>query len=234
MNPDGQRIISSLERVNAERARRAGDPELVASTLAVKRWQHARFEHTYADLLASTRYGDAARFFLDDLYGPTDFTRRDQEFARIVPGLVRLFPSEIVRTVVALSDLHALSEELDTLMARAVATTAVTDQAYARAWRQVGRPPDRQRQIDLMLEVGGALERYTRNPLLRHSLRLMRGPAHAMGLGTLQEFLERGFDTFRAMRGARDFLDIVAVRERDLAGRWFAGEDVPLVTSASP
>jgi hypothetical protein len=57
-----------------------------------------------------------------------------------------------------------------------------------------------------MLAVGTALDRYTRNPLLRHSLRLMRGPAQAAGLGVLQAFLERGFDTFGEMRGATEFL----------------------------
>ncbi len=75
----------------------------------------------------------------------------------------------------------------------------------------------------LMLQVGGALERYTRNPLLRHSLRLMRAPAQAAGLGALQSFLENGFDTFREMRGAREFLDTIANRERELAARLFGG-----------
>jgi len=74
-----------------------------------------------------------------------------------------------------------------------------------------------------MLTVGSALDRYTRNPLLRASLRLMRGPAAIAGLGVLQAFLERGFDTFRDMGGAREFLDTVARRERELASRLFAG-----------
>ena len=39
--------------------------------------------------------------------------------------------------------------------------------------------------------------------MLRNSLRLMRGPAQVAGLGDLQAFLESGFETFRAMRGAR-------------------------------
>ncbi|GMV45109.1 MAG: hypothetical protein AMXMBFR66_05070 [Pseudomonadota bacterium] len=223
MTPEGQRIIDNIERVDAERARRAADAQLAERTLAVKRWQHARFGRTYADLLASARYGDASRFFLDDLYGPTDFAQRDRQFARIVPGLVRLFPREIVKTVVALSELHALSEQFDSAMAEAVTPDTIDEAAYGRAWRRVGDPAGRERQIALMLEVARALERYTRNPLLRHSLRLMRAPAHAMGLGTLQEFLERGFDTFGRMKGAGAFLDTIAERERALAARFFAG-----------
>ena len=61
---------------------------------------------------------------------------------------------------------------------------------------------DRVRQIDLIVEVGKALDRYTRNPWLRHTLRVMRAPAKAAGLSAMQQFLELGFDTFGAIGGA--------------------------------
>ncbi len=226
MNLKGEQILRGLHVVAAERAARAADPALAAAVVAVKHYQHLRFQATYADLLASPRYARAAQFFLDDLYGPMDFTRRDDEFARIVPGLVRLFPDDIVSTVVSLSELHSLSETLDTAMARTVGAATIDDTVYAAAWRAVGQPDARERQIALMLSVGTALDRYTRNPLLRHSLRVMRRPAQAAGLGTLQTFLETGFDTFRGMQGAAPFLDTVATRERALARRLFAGGGV--------
>jgi hypothetical protein len=193
----------------------------------VKHFQHARFERTYADLLANPRYARAARFFLEDLYGPGDFTQRDAQFARVVPALVRLFPAELVGTVLQLAQLHALSERLDSAMAVPVAAAAVPLDAplYARAWRAVGEPESRARQIDLMLAVGSALDRYTRSALLRHTLRLMRGPAQAAGLGALQSFLESGFDTFKGMGGANAFLGVIEQRERALAEHLFAGGD---------
>jgi hypothetical protein len=197
--------------------------------LAVKRFQHARFERTYADMLADRRYAQAARFFLEDLYGPHDFSQRDGEFARIVPALVRLFPREIVGTVEALAELHALSEALDGRMAQVVedfADPCLSGAAYGRAWRAVGEPEARERQVALMLEVGAAIDRYTRKPLLRQTLRLMRGPAQAAGLSSLQRFLETGFDTFGRMGGAGDFLKTIAVRERALSAQLFGGEDV--------
>jgi hypothetical protein len=231
MTPDGQAIIDCLQAVAAERARRQADAALGQRVQAVKQWQHARFADLYAAELASARYGDAARFFLDDLYGPGDFSLRDQQFARIVPALVRLFPEPIVQTVLTLARLHALSERLDSAMGEQLATEGagakILDSAlYGQAWRGVGEPAAREQQIVLMLAVGGALDRYTRNPLLRHSLRLMRAPAQAAGLGALQTFLERGFDTFRAMGGAQPFLDLIATRERALAARLFTGEPI--------
>ncbi len=226
MSDVGEDILRSLREVAAERLCRRGDAALAARVAAVKQFQQTRFRETYADLLAHPRYGRAAVFFLDDLYGPSDFTERDDQFVRIVPALIRIFPLEVAATVAALAELHALSERLDTLMARALTSANIDGRCYGLAWRATAQPIGRARQIALTMTVGAALERYTRKPLLRQSLRLMRGPAQAAGLGALQRFLETGFDAFREMHGATAFLDTVASRERAFAAALFDGGDL--------
>ena len=74
---------------------------------------------------------------------------------------------------------------------------------------------------------------HTRNPVLRGALRMMRRPAQAAGLGDLQRFLEAGFDTFGAMRGAGEFLGLVREREQALCVALFASTAVTSVTEAS-
>lgn len=221
MNKRGELILQHLGAVRVERAARAADAALAERVLEVKRYQQARFALTYAGQLRHPRYAGAAKFFLDDLYGPGDFSQRDTQFARIVPALVRLFPSEVVSTVEALTALHALSEQLDSEMARNVVNLPLTAASYVDAWRRTGQPANRQRQIDLMLDVGRALDLYTRRPLLRHTLRAMRLPARKAGLSELQVFLESGFETFRAMHGADEFLSEIALRERAMAASLF-------------
>jgi hypothetical protein len=232
LNPAGEKILTHLAEVAALRARRDGSPEWAAQLRQVKEFQHRRFEATYADLLAQPRYARAARFFLQELYGPGDFSARDQQFARVVPALVRLFPDDIVVTVALLSQLHALSEKLDSEMADslqgALNNTPLNPHRYAQAWRHVGQAAQREEQIALTLQVGSALDRFTRKTLLRQSLRLMRVPARRAGLAALQTFLEAGFDTFRDMGGADYFLDTVARRERALAAALFAGGEPPI------
>jgi hypothetical protein len=220
----GADILRCLRAVGQERVARAADPALSQRVAEIKRYQHARFEASYADLLASPRYAPAARFFLEDLYGPGDFTQRDQQFERVVPALVRVFPHDIVTTVSRLAQLHELSESLDTAMGRVIGSEPVDSTSYALAWRTVGRAADRERQIALTLEIGSALDRFVKNALLRGSLRMMRGPAQAAGLGSLQDFLESGFDAFRGMRGAAYFLNTIAARERELATKLFASD----------
>ena len=83
-------IVSHLHQMAAERNRRECSPTLKAAVQAVKLYQQERFSLTYADLLASSRYGKAARFFLEELYGPRDFARRDAQFSRVIPALLWL------------------------------------------------------------------------------------------------------------------------------------------------
>jgi hypothetical protein len=231
---DAPTILRDLQTVADERARRASDPAFAARVEAVKQYQHERFARTYADLLADARYADAARFFLDDLYGPRDYTERDAQFARIVPALARLFPPALVATVAELIELHALSERFDSALARALGGDTLDATMYLRAWQAAGDRAGRLRQIELMRSVGNALDGYTRNPLLRHSLKLMRAPARAAGLGALQTLLERGFDTFRALGGAGAFLDIITARERALVDRLFDATDATPYASDDP
>jgi hypothetical protein len=227
MTPSGTLILTHLGAVRVERAARAADAAFAERVLHLKRYQQLRFEKTYADLLIHPRFAGASRFFLDDLYGPNDFTQRDAQFARIVPALVRLFPAEVVTTVATLSALHALSEQLDSEMARNIGVVPLTASAYIDAWRATGQSANRERQIHLMLEVGHALDVYTHRPLLRHSLRAMRIPARAAGMAALQSFLERGFETFRALNGAGEFLSQIGERERAVAAGLFGNPAVP-------
>jgi hypothetical protein len=87
---------------------------------------------------------------------------------------------------------------------------------YAQAWREPGSRRRVKGRSASSWTSGTALGRHTRKPL-RASLRLMRGPAQAAGLGALQAFLETGFYAFRQLPDLAGFLAVVAGRERELA-----------------
>jgi len=228
-------ILIQLQEVERQRSLRESEPSLSTRVQALKRYQQQRFSKTYGDLLASSRYAQATEFFLQELYGPGDFSRRDAQFARVVPALVRIFPSEVVSTVAKLAHLHALSETLDTRMAQLLGSELLNPLHYAQAWQACGLAESRMRQIELTLDVGASLEHLTRKPLLRQALRMMRGPATAAGLPELQNFLENGFDTFKAMKGAQEFLQTIRQRETQLAHALFApGAVAKLAGTACP
>lgn len=228
-------IRADLARVRAVRAaaRRAGNDRLT-----LRAWQAARLASTYADLLADPRHGPAARFFLEDLYGPKDFSERDAEIARILPTMTRLLPLSAVRTFGLAISLDCLSEELDAALVTALraalptgAPMVIDVPGYTAAFRASSSRADRERQIGLAGKIGVALDALSRKPLIAKAVEMMRGPAHAAGLGDLHDFLERGFQAFRHMRGADEFLGIIDRRERRILDRVLGGDPDPFRTT---
>lgn len=202
--------------------------------MLLREWQAARLAHTYADLLASEHFGQAAQFFLSDLYGPKDFSSRDDEIERILPLLLSLLPLSALQTIALAIEVDALTEQLDAAMVgeldRAGAINGIDEDSYAVAYRRVGRRKDRERQIVLIRSTGDALEKLAQKSLLTALLKLMRAPAHLTGLADLHAFLENGFDAFRRMGNASEFLDCIESRERKLFENMFSGVDKPFAS----
>lgn len=215
-------IRDSMQTVAGLRAKASAQPALGAAVTAVKRLQATRFRHCYSDLMESRDFGPASRFFLEELYGEADYAQRDQQFARIAGTLATVFPASVVSTAVALSQLHALTEELDHLMAsycvqHGISASNLDAASYVAAWHFVGRRADRQQQLVDVLSLGQELAVLTTKPGLALLLKLMRRPAASAGLGSLQQFLERGFAIFAALSRNKGkvhaFLSTVETRE---------------------
>jgi len=220
---DASKLIrDSVMRVAELRQIAVDTPGLAQAVSDIKQFQSRRFSGTYADLLHSDQFKLAALFFLDELYSEKDYSARDAQFARIAGTLERVFPQQVVQTAVSLAQVHRLTEELDMDMAqRWLKSRGGSEVArYIRAWRAADRRPDRQTQLRAVVDIGLELDRLTRTPGLRFMLKMMRKPAQLAGLGTLQAFLEAGFDIFAALgrrgEGVRNFLATVQTREASL------------------
>lgn len=220
-------LRSNLSRAKSLRCTSANSREDQADRNRLREWQSLRLARTHRDLLDSPRFGPAARFFLDDLYGPKDFSRRDDEVERIVPLMTRLLPPPALRTIAMAIGLDALSEELDSAMIAALRTSGrmrqIDDAAYGSAYRACDNRGQREAQIRLICETGKALDGLTRMPLLSALLRAMRGPAHMAGLAELHDFLDRGYAAFKHMGKAEGFLRTICDRETALMNQWLAG-----------
>jgi hypothetical protein len=189
-------------------------------------FQAKRLAGTYRDLQSTPRYGPAVEFFLTDLYGPQDLAERDAQVLRALDKLKRFLPSGALQALARAFELHVLSIELDAATAAGLPQDRRIDGvAYAGAYRAAGRPGDRARQIALIGDIGRLLDGLAHRPEVGLAIRLARGPAHAAGYGQLQDFLERGYESFRRMGGAAEFLATIELRERELMDGLFAGAD---------
>jgi hypothetical protein len=220
------RLSAALGRVISLRENFDAHPELAAPWKEVKHWQSHRLRRTYPDLFAQPRYKIAGEFFLSEIYGAKDFSQRDREALRVVPKLARMLPERAVETLLLAVELDEMSEQLDARVAANV-MLPVNDASYAAAYVAAGTPEERQAQIHHVDKIGRALEKLARLPLLSGMLQLMRAPAEAAGLSHLHYFLQRGFEAFKAMGPAGEFLGTISARETQLMQRLFARDPMP-------
>ncbi|MDO9292331.1 MAG: hypothetical protein Q7U09_12180 [Hydrogenophaga sp.] len=210
-----EQIRMHLQRVEHLREQ-ALDAGLASAVHQVKQLQARRFRATYADFLVQPRYAEATRFFLDELYGEHDFTERDAQFGRIAGAIERMFPDAVAELAVDLAETHALTETLDHQLAThwlAQDSSRSEAERYVRSWRLTGERPLRDRQLSVVKHMGRELQRLTRMRSLSIALKLMRKPAQAAGLSSLQQFLESGFSAFASLGDAQAFLATINERE---------------------
>jgi hypothetical protein len=198
----------------------------------LRRWQAQRLRESFARFLEDPSRRPAAEFFLTDVYGDHDFSRRDADIARVLPAMQKLLPAALLVTVADAIELGALTQALDLRMAECLQDLAprrrTLDMAlYARAYRECGLPRVRARQIALIAEVGNGLARALHMPGVAMLLRLSRVPARAAGLSELQGFLERGFEAFAALGDAARFLEEIRREETRFMRELFAGGPRP-------
>jgi len=193
----------------------------------LRRWQAQRLRESFARFLKDPSRRPAAEFFLTDVYGDHDFSRRDADIARVLPAMQRLLPGALLQTVADAIELGALTQAFDLRMAEILQRLAprrrTLDLAlYAQAYRDCGLPRLRARQIALIADVGNGLANALRMPGVATLLRLSRMPARAAGLSELQGFLERGFDAFAALGDAPRFVEEIRREEIEFSRSLFA------------
>ena len=227
-----QFLLQQIRRAKELRAAHEARPGGAAQRLLLREWQAARLARTHKDLLSDPEYRPGAEFFLSDLYGLQDTTKRDAALERIYPTMVKMLPADALHGVGLAVELDAVSEELDAqlldvLVQQLGLRDAITEAAYVEAYRRCDNYVLRQHQIELVRQVGEDLALVVGKPMVYRVLRAMRGPARMAGFGALQDFLERGFSAFKKMTDPQPFLDTIQRRETQILERIYARHPRP-------
>lgn len=233
-----QRLGEQLDKVIARHRRRKQHPELEGKILKLASWQSRRLLDTYADLYATERYRQAVTFFTEDMYGEKDFSKRDMDAKKVYPIMSRVLPGSMIGTLATVMELNALTMELDDGMVEALtelgAMDDINEESYAEAFRRNATLDQRRYQMSLVLQVGKELARYVKYPYISGALKVASKPAHMLGLGELQDVLERGFASYKGMNGADEFLFQIEDREGKIMDKIFAGEPKPFEIDKVP
>lgn len=226
--------LALVDEIAGTRAQVARDPGKLSRLRALQRWQVERLQETYADFSSEPRHRRAIAFFIEDLYGPHDFTQRHRDLRKVLHQWERLLGERALQAVTHALELEALSQSLDLAVLAALGTANLTAASYAAAYRRADGREDRQRQIWLILAAGRELDALLNVAGIGVALRAARLPARMIGVSTLQEFLERGYRAFKTMGGAQELLRSIEQRETTIMQRLFAGSADPFRIDGPP
>jgi len=206
----------AIARSNELHSEYLDDPALYESYDRFARWQLDYMLPFFSDLLEPEGYPEAVDFIVSDLAG-VGVSKRDRDIERAAPVIVRSLPAHPLETAAAAVELNARALEINLGICRELLVDgelppAISEKDYFIACRAVSSYDECVDLVNLAAELGEALKRLVRVPLIGGLLRTMRKPARTAGFGALQEFLETGYLTFRQISDIDRFLELLRIR----------------------
>jgi hypothetical protein len=193
--------------------------------LALQTFQSHRLQRDLADLAAEAQYRQIAQFFFEEMYGPRDFSARDEQ-AQWAHKFVHRTPGVTIHDVEPVLDLLELTNQLDDEIAELLielgAPLDFDEAIYERAYRLADNYDTRVDQIDLVIIALANVHRLGRKRLLGIALQSTQGLAHALGMGDLHRFLWLGYQAIQPVRDITRFLNTIETRERARLDRIYA------------
>ncbi|MFZ2488559.1 MAG: hypothetical protein WAZ19_10600 [Anaerolineae bacterium] len=220
---DAARLAAGLRSSLAHHERIEGK-QLSPLMAYLSRWQSLRLSRTHADMLADPRFSQGAHFFLEDIYAAKDFSQRDYDGQRIYNFMNRFLPEAALAPLAMALEVNLLTQELDMTLAEVMhdklgIVDRFSQEQYDEGYRLCDNYAVRVRQIELIVAVGKQLEKVRRLPFITTTLRVARGPAQRLGWHEMQDFLERGYEAWKATKDPGKFLSNIERRELAILDR---------------
>jgi len=205
-----------MQRSNELHQTYLDDPGQLEQYDRFTRWQMDYLLTFFKDLHERPGFGDAIDFVISDLAG-VSISERDQDLQRAAPAITTMLPRKALQTVAAAAELNAHVLEINLgifthLLVDGRLPDPIDERTYCVAMREASTLDECVELVRLAIWLGDTLKGLVKVPLLGGMVRAMRGPAHAAGFGALQEFLETGYVTFKAIPDIDHFLAEIETR----------------------
>ena len=191
-------------------------PDILKNYQAFVVWQNNYMLQFYDDFCVTKENTAAVDFVVSDLTG-IGISERDHDLARVVPAMVTMLPDKALQTIAVAMELNSRILTINLSICRELfgnlpPASKISERNYCLACRNVSRLDEFLELVELTRQVGQSLNHVVKLPMIGMILRAMRTPARLAGFSSLQEFLETGYHTFRAIKDVDQFLDDISNR----------------------
>jgi len=210
------RFRQNIQRSNELHLEYLDDKNLRKNYERFADWQLEYLLPFFSDLYAQEGYSEAIDFTMSDLAG-IGISSRDRDLQRAAPAITTILPLGALATIAAAAEMNARVLEINIAICRCLLVgnnlpARISEYDYCVACREASSLENCVELVHLITGLGKTLGSLVNIPVIGITLRAMRAPAHAAGFGALQEFLEKGYRTFRRIPDIDHFLGEIEAR----------------------
>ena len=208
------------------------NPDIFHRLQDVQAWQKQRIQRTHAKQFAEKQNILMSEYFLNRLYGGSDFDALAGQIARLVKyahKAEKLIPENAIKTGTAGVTLAILAVQLDEEVAIQLLedypnNPALTDEMMRLTYLKLNQGENRLRQLRLLDELGISLDKYMRSFMVQAAFKMCKGAATKYHFEVMYDFMQDGFLALKPLKSAEKFVKEFTAIERQIVDKVHAGD----------
>ena len=211
------------------------DPILNQRLHDAQNWLKERILNTHQELFNQPENQLMAKYFINRLYGGPDFDDLAKQIERLLKyahKAEKILPENAIRTGLKSVGLAVLAMQLDEQVATQLlkdypAEQKIDDEMMRLTLIKLDQEKERLQQLDLLDELGSALDKYMRSFIMHTAFKMCKGTAAKYHFELMYDFIGEGFVVMKPLRSAAIFIKSFTAQERQIVENVHLGKQDP-------
>lgn len=211
------------------------DPILNQRLHDAQNWLKERILNTHQELFNQPENQLMAKYFINRLYGGPDFDDLAKQIERLLKyahKAEKILPENAIRTGLKSVGLAVLAMQLDEQVATQLlkdypAEQKIDDEMMRLTLIKLDQEKERLQQLDLLDELGSALDKYMRSFIMHTAFKMCKGTAAKYNFELMYDFIGEGFVAMKPLKSAAIFIKSFTAQERQIVENVHLGKQDP-------
>ncbi|OTG67542.1 FFLEELY motif protein [Acinetobacter silvestris] len=211
------------------------DPILKKRLHEAQAWLKERIQETHHVLFSTPENQLMAQYFINRLYGGPEFDDLAIQIERLLKyahKAEKILPENAIKTGMKSVGLAVLAMQLDEQVAAQLlqdypAEQPIDDEMMRLSLIKLDQEQARYQQLDMLDELGAALDKYMRSFIMHTAFKMCKGTASKYHFELMYDFIGEGFIAMKPMKSATTFIHSFTAQERQIVADVHAGKPNP-------
>ena len=211
------------------------DPILEKRLHEAQDWLKLRIQNSHQELFNQKENQLMAKYFINRLYGGPEFddlARQIERLLKYAHKAEKIIPENAIKTGLKSVSLAVLAMRLDEEVAMQLLKDypdhqPINDVIMRHTLIQLDQHDARLEQLNLLDDLGGALDKYMRSFIMHTAFKMCKGAATKYKFELMYDFIGEGFIAMKPMKSAANFIHAFTIKEREIVEKVHAGDTNP-------